>query len=61
MCEDAEKAILEPIAPFLPYWELVQGAKKQMKILASQRKHLLKQLRDKEFSTGGVDTENEGD
>lgn len=59
MCEEAEKALLEPIAPFLAYWELVQSAKKQMSILAKQRRHLQKQIAEGKFSTGKVDTQKQ--
>lgn len=46
MCEKAEQELLEPIKPFLAYWELVQSVKKQMSILGKQRRYLIKQLKD---------------
>lgn len=56
-CKQAEKDLVKSIEPFLAYWELVQHTKKQLAILAKQRKYLYKEL--EKFSTQELDTEQE--
>lgn len=48
-CDKAEKKLQEMIQPFYAYWQHVQGLKRQLKIIKTQKKAIVKQL-DK-FST----------
>jgi len=46
MCREAENKLIESIEPFMGYYQVVHKAKQQIKILAKQRRHLEKQLRE---------------
>lgn len=59
LCEKAEKELLEPVEPFLPYWEIVQATKKQMRAISRQKKFLRKKL--EELSTSQLDTQKQGE